>query len=240
MEIISQLNKNLDNLIILFQTNKPYIAGVVIPIFNRPEYVNKCFSTLKKSNLNGLAIILVDDNSNNITKDIIKNFSHPNIVHKIFKPSNKGMHDSFIKGFDYLLNNHNTIEYLITLDSDTIHKPNWFQEMLHIYKKYSINNNIIVTGFNTVPSHKILETNEDHHIKKSCGGVSMMFNKGMYNEFIKNSFLRTKNGWDWDVMKHCETKNIPIICTKPSVIQHIGVRGIHSSYDGKYDIAIDF
>lgn len=240
MNILSQLNNNIDNLINILKINKQYIAGVVIPVFNRPDYVKRCLNTLENSNLNNLAIVLVDDNSLNETKDLVQSFSHPNVVYKIFKPANKGMHDSFVKGFDYLINNYDTIKYLITLDSDTIHKPNWFQEMLHIYNKYSKEHDIIVTGFNTVPSHKILKTNDDHYIKQSCGGVSMMFNKKMYNEFIKNSFLRTRNGWDWDVMKHCETKNIPIICTKPSVIQHIGARGIHSSSDGKYDIALDF
>ena len=50
---------------------------------------------------------------------------------------------------------------------------------------------------------------------------------------------RPKSGWDWIVVYKANELNIPLIATKPSVIQHIGITGMNSNKQ-KYDYAEDY
>ncbi len=46
--------------------------------------------------------------------------------------------------------------------------------------------------------------------------------------------------WDWLMVEQMHDHNYPILCTRPSVIQHIGRDGLWSSSNGTYDVAIDY
>jgi mannosyltransferase OCH1-like enzyme len=49
---------------------------------------------------------------------------------------------------------------------------------------------------------------------------------------------KSANGWDWSLVSICESENIRMICTKPSVVQHTA-KGLHN-FCNKYEKSIDF
>ena len=95
----------------------------------------------------------------------------------------------------------------------------------------------IVTGFNTDINHLIIEEKNDHYIKNSMGGINMLFTKDTYINIIRPT-LNTLQ-WDCDVCSVLKKENGLLLCTKPSVIDHIGENGLWSQPD-KYNKSIDF
>lgn len=217
-------------------------TGIVIPVYNRIEFVKQCFESLSKADLRGVIIVIVDDNSNEETKRLIREFDCPNVIHKIFKTANRNMHDSFVQGFDHICDICKDVRFLVTLDSDTVHKQNWIQEMVRIFDLYKMQNidkqDPIVTGFNCVKSHPILESFKEYHIKESCGGVNMLITREYYQKEARNILATKGNMWDWEIIYSLRRNNMKILCTNPSVVQHIGSYGLHSGKE--FDQAEDF
>lgn len=47
------------------------------------------------------------------------------------------------------------------------------------------------------------------------------------------------NGWDWQLVALCHSRNVALISTKPSVVEHVGVTGLTSS-EKKFEKSNDF
>lgn len=240
-------------LLFLFKTNfetfetRKYKYGILICCYNRPEYLEKTLESLKLTDLNDSIVYIIDDNSNNIdTINLIKNFDMPNVVVKKERNNvNLGITKSLEKGFTYL---YSHCEYLTNLDSDVILKPNWLSALSDVHtegkKTFPNAKNLIISGFNCTSTcyHKIQETIKNFHVKKTIGGVNTFFHKSFFKDYVH--VLRTTNknkniGWDWNLCDYCDIKNIPILVSNPSVVQHIGFTGLNS--DGsRADVAEDF
>jgi hypothetical protein len=94
----------------------------------------------------------------------------------------------------------------------------------------------ITTGFNTI-NHPIIQMKENHCIKSSIGGINMFFNKKVYKEVVRNSLLNI--GWDFTVVEKLRELDGIMVCTTPSVVQHIGHSGIWSD-EHRLDVAVDY
>jgi GT2 family glycosyltransferase len=221
-----------------------YKYGLVICCFNRPEYVNQTFQSLKKSNIQDTHICIIDDFSDdNKVSQLIEQFNMNNKNIKITKLKNKknlGISKSLLKGFTYL---YSKCDYLLNIDSDVIMNKNWLDTLYKTYNIFKLNNknDCIVTGFNCIEScdHKIIHETNDYNVKSSIGGINMFFNKSVYDKIIKNVLIKSDKSWDWDVVNETIKYNIKLITTKPSCIQHIGFSGLNSN-NNRYDTADDF
>jgi len=224
-----------------------YEIGLVITTFNRPHYVAKCFKSLQNSVLDNVIIVIVDDASDmEETISLIKDFSMPNVpVIKIFKKERKGfaVHQSLQVGWDLLSEKYHC-DYLCNLDSDSLVTNNWLNRLLAIYKiQRPKRGPLIVTGFHA-HSHSVLKEYDDYRIKKSIGGLNMFFDLPLYQQIIRPHLQiirpHLENNWDWQVIGAMQQFRYPIVCTKPSVIQHLGKMGQWSNPERGYDIALDF
>tara|TARA_B100000674_G_scaffold461453_1_gene440431 strand:- start:24 stop:833 length:810 start_codon:yes stop_codon:yes gene_type:complete len=225
-------------------------VGIVISCFNRPDYLSKTLKSIRKSNMNNTILCLIDDHSadSNIWK-IIQNFNIENSkceIIKIRNNKNLGIRYSLKKGWDLL---YPMCTYLCNVDSDVIVKKDWLFRLRNIEnksKKIFNTHHVIVSGFNCTKSckHHIKEVYPLFYKKNTIGGINMFFNNYTYKNIIFPilSKGRINMGWDWEVCHKASDKKCPIIVTRPSVIQHIGIYGLNSSKKGKirYDIAEDF
>jgi glycosyltransferase involved in cell wall biosynthesis len=236
--------------------NKQYKYGIIICCYNRPEFLKKTLESLKHTNkedLNQSIIYIIDDHSDNKeTTKIIEDYDIKNLdgVDTLGLKINRNRHNigiakSLEKGFTYL---YPKCEYLTNIDSDVLVKPNWLSKLQEVYERSNrdINdgNGVLVSGFNCTPlncEHKILSSNDLYHVKRSIGGINTFFHRDKYDDYI-NVIGNVKNGahWDWRLCDHCKRQHIPIIVSKPSVIQHIGFNGLNSFGKEKYDYAEDF
>jgi len=252
---IYQLLPNDYGTIELFVPNKYIkpIVGIVVPVFNRFEYLSKFLESLNKTNLSQSALVFMDeslsdetniDEDKKKTNELIKKYKNDEtIIIKIFKKKHGNMFDSILTGLDMLAT---FCYYLSTIDSDTIHSKNWIDDIINTFEL--VNNkvkhdNILLSGFNTVNCgrHTIIDTKEKYVIKNSVGGCHLFFNKKIYYDTIRCSIISYK--WDTNIVTAIKRLNeYVIITTKPSVVEHIGYvsSGHRNAIDNTYDISVDF
>jgi len=223
--------------------------GIVVPIFSRHNYLEQFFKSLRNSEMKDCLLILIDES---LTKDVdedkqivnamVKNFTFCGVnLIKIYKKNHGNMHDSILRGCDIA---NMFCQYIITIDSDTIHNKNWVSKLLEVYNDISINSNenVVISPFNTInmKRHTIKEEKLTYYIKNSIGGCCLLFNQRIYIKYIRCTLISHK--WDTNLITNINNNYGLIAVTKPSVIDHIGFQssGHRSSDNGTYDVALDF
>lgn len=239
-------------------------VGLVITTYNRPRYLARTLRSLAAGSLEKTALVIIDDGSQSRrTLDLIRGFSLPGVpITKVFRKRRVrsfndvgfpvalrfrkraqgfGVHDCLRIGWRYLLD-HTPYRYLANLDSDTLVRPWWLSEILRLHREQRDRRGpIIVTGYNSC-KHLIRQDLGDHYVKESIGGVNMLFEADLFDSLIEPN-LRYEEplqiGWDWLLVRAAERKGYPLLCAKPSVIQHIGRIG-RFSFFVQFDQALDF
>lgn len=222
-------------------------VGIVVAVFNRPEYLKTTLNSVSKSNLKNCILCIIDDYSTDSKcLKLIQDFRHNDCeVIKIRNDKNVGIRYTLQKGWKLLAPK---CEYLCNIDSDVLVKKNWISKLIEAEfdSRLLLNKkNVIVTGFNCVQSchHKIKNVYKTFYTKNTIGGINMFFSNSTYLYIVKEilEYGRPNLGWDWEICKKSKSKKIPIVVTKPSVIQHIGIEGLNSRKEKKrYDTAEDF
>ena len=216
----------------------PFRLGVVIPTFNRPEYLKYTLFSIANSDLSGqsLVFLLFDDTSAEDTVQLIRDFKLGSIpIIKIFtnrinlvKQNNytvlpgSAFPFTIRYGCDILF--QLGCEYVMSSDSDAMVCHDWLRivntTLDKIKDKY-----FILSGFRCQDSyHKVLSDGPDYALLNSLGGISMTFNKNTFYDVMKDTIY--DYSFDWIISDTCKKRNYPIYLTKPSIVQHIGV---HSS-----------
>lgn len=220
--------------------------GLVITTFNRPWYTWRTFRQLRQSLIgNNTAIAVVDDASTSpLTVALINGLSIGNApLTKIMNRDSTGfnVHRSLRKGWDYLLEHHDC-RYLCNIDPDVVMKPGWLDSLQALHQRERARQGqLIVTGFDA-HTHPVTEVHEDYSLKKSVGGLNMFFDAALYHEIVRPNLKyddQSKIGWDWCVVEAMQECGYSLLCTRPSMLQHIGKTGKFSSRS-HYDRAEDF
>ncbi len=103
-------------------------VSVVIPTYNEykniPILFEKIFNVFKKNKING-EIIVVDDNSEDGTSKVVKNYTKNHAVQLIIRKDEKGLASACLKGFDY-----SNGEVIIVMDADLQHPPEKIPELI--------------------------------------------------------------------------------------------------------------
>lgn len=241
-----------------FNSHKKYKFGCIISFYNRKDFVLNTFESLNNSFLpDNLLFIIIDDGSSDQFPVYL---NHDYILLK--KKKNYGISHSLVVGWDLI--NLLNIEYFINLDSDVKVSSNWISALFNAHSLHSkLNSNFLATGFNGV-CHKIIQNKKNYSIKQTIGGVNLFFSKSMYtlvrksltslqrvpasvDEILDSLELYGSNpklhpvytGWDWALMSICEKEKIDLICTSPSVVQHVGSYGLTSSPNFT-EVSLDF
>ena len=97
--------------------------SIIIPHWNGIEVLSECLSSILKSNFNSYEIIVVDNNSTDGSQKWIKE-NYPDI-HLIENDSNHGYAGGCNNGADAAKG-----EYVLFLNNDTIHEPDWLAHLL--------------------------------------------------------------------------------------------------------------
>ena len=146
------------------------------------------------------------------------------------------VHDALREGIDALLAADPSVRTLVILDAEMRLHPMWLVQLRALFERERPTRGpLIATAFHT-PHHAVLEEHADLRVKASLGGCNMMFDVPLYHEVIRPNLRR---GWDWCVVQQMRERGYPMLCTRPSFVQHVGVRGVFSN-PGAVDQAPDF
>lgn len=223
-----------------------FAIGLVVTTWNRPWYAWRTLRCLRRS-LEGsnVAVAVVDDASTSrATRAAIRQFARSGLpVATLLKRKHRGfdVHNSLKMGWDYLRREHGC-EYLVNVDADVLSKPGWLDTLQCLFRReHASRGPLLLTGFNA-HSHPVLEQHEDYCVKQSLGGMNTFFDIALYDELVRPNlvFDRENNwGWDWYVVKALREAGYPMLCSTPSVLQHIGRIGQWSRWR-HYDKALDY
>ena len=207
---------------------------LIIPIYERPKYLWQTLQSIEYSGF-GLAktekIILSDDGSVNpnielMCTDFLKDRNGQYIKHP-----NYGIAGNMKTAIDLCGDS----DIIITLDSDFIVKKDFKNRLIKPLENEGVDT--IITGFNAT-SHPIQYQLKGYQycIKHSIGGGNLCFTWQTYMKHIRPSLV--DNMWDWRMVRSIQNSHGRLLCTTPSVVQHIGV---HSTVGHiRADIAVDF
>jgi len=223
-------------------------VAILIPTYNRPEYLKKCFISLKKTFLkeNTLIYIIDDGSTNNETIELINCFNKKNcIIKRVFKKENSGIQDSLLNSIEYCFDNK--YDYIIILNSDII-VNNYFYDMMVYYKELFSNN--IISGFNTLTlgesgkeRHPIIYDGNFYIKKKTCGAPCIGIDKKIYEKYFKEILIeyqkKRRSAYDTAATRKASNDGCYIICTVPSVAEHIGFDST-MKHNNSPDVSVDF
>jgi len=219
--------------------------GLAIATYNRPEYVRRMFEHLRQSSLDDAIVAVIDDASSSAeTRQLIHDLSLGSTpIVRIFRTRRRGFAvDETLRFAWDLLAGEYGCTLLGNIDSDTIMKPAWLQRLVEVFRRERARQGpLIMTGFNS-PTHSVLAEAGDYCLKSSLGGLNMLFDADLYREVVRPNMRydpMSQTGWDLHVVNRTRELGYPLLCLRPSVIQHIGVVGRFSSA-GSYDVADDY
>lgn len=204
--------------------------AILITTYNRPAYLKRCLDSLKRVNLQGAEIVIMDDASDDEqVKELIKPYL------KIIKHKREGICDSLLRGLSVAF--FEGADIVISLDADAIVRNDFLQVLLKLHNQFP---GKIITGFHstTMGRHEIISTGEGYAEKKSVGGINMLFTKQTWERYAKPALEKCivqPDNWDNNTCKLAGS----VICAVPSVVQHIGIESSLGHHDNP-DVADDF
>ena len=274
---------------------------IIIPTYNRPDYLRNCLASLENTYLPpDVMIYIIDDGSGgndywlvkylssvsgpecshgkgkevvyernkaealvrsgvckkirsegyrgDEVKKIIEAFTPSCRVKVTYKGENRGVYDSLIMGHEWAFDNG--YDYVISLADDII-VNNYFYSYMSYYKSIFPNN--IISGFNTLtnsekgtPRHPVDKDGGWYVTKKTSGSACTGVDRALYDKYIRPAIderMKRQRWYDTLATANAHKGGNGVICTVPSVAQHIGIDsklGHHFNPDIAYDFKIRY
>ena len=153
---------------------KTYRVDIIIPVYNSKNFILSTLKSIIHQTYKNWRIILVDDNCNDGTSELITNFINNNINKKkiIFIKNKKNKGQAYSRNLALKYCNS---EYIAFIDSDDLWEKNKLKKQI----KYMVDNAFSFT----YSDYKSIKKNNIKIIK-----TPNFFN---YNSFIKNTSIAT-------------------------------------------------
>lgn len=197
--------------------------GILIPCYNRPEYLKQCLWSLERVELPEFTdILIIDDCSTNAdTVQLIDKFTHQTArVFKQRSPENAGIKKVLLCGYNDLFSKLFNNDLVINFDSDAIIHPTCITELI----KHYIPGTLLTAFHSTTRAangderHIIISEQQHTYLKRSVGGINFCIDKQAYENHVKPA-LQVEIG-NWDNMACISAGGA--YCLKTSLVQHIG------------------
>ena len=109
---------------------------VVIPTYNEADNLASLVVRIFDLNIDGLRLIIVDDSSPDGTGELARSLSLEYEIKVISRPSKEGLGTAYKEGFGFALSTD--CNFVIQMDADLSHRPEYIPEMLELLKKYDV------------------------------------------------------------------------------------------------------
>jgi dolichol-phosphate mannosyltransferase len=114
-------------------------TAVVVPTFNEAENIGKLLTEIFDLDIDGLEVIVVDDNSPDGTGKAVKNMmKNDQRIHLIERPEKMGLGTAYVAGFKYALSYG--AEHIFEIDADFSHDP----KMIPVFLKNTEKNDLVI------------------------------------------------------------------------------------------------
>ena len=151
-----------------------YRVDIIVPVYNSKNFIQDTLESIIRQSYKNWRILLIDDNSNDGTSEIIKNFINNNVNKKkfIFIKNKKNKGQAFSRNLALKYCNSKFIAFI---DSDDIWQKNKLKKQINFMLKYNYDF--------TYSDYKSIKNNKIKTIK-----TPNFFN---YKNFTKNTSIAT-------------------------------------------------
>lgn len=136
--------------------------SIVIPLFNKANYIAKTINSVLNQTYNEFELIVVDDGSTDNSYNIVKEIKDPRIL--LLKKENGGASSARNLG---IKNSH--FDYIALLDGDDLWKSNFLEEMNELIIAYS-DDLFFASNFLFIKDSKALKSKVKVDIEKDKSG----------------------------------------------------------------------
>lgn len=109
------------------EKKKEYKVSVIIPVYNKAEFLRECIDSIVNQTLDSLEIVIVDDGSTDNSPQIIEEYRKRYCNIKVITQENQGVIKARIRGYK-----NATGEYIGWIDADDFAEKDMFEKL---YKK---------------------------------------------------------------------------------------------------------
>ena len=149
------------------------MIDVIIPVYNTPIIdLERCLNSIIKQTYMNYKVYIIDDGSNDITKNYLDDFvkNKDNFIVKHIK--NNGVSNARNLGIEI-----SSSKYITFVDADDTLENNFFQEAYELIEKYNLD--VIIGGYNEIKNSNIIRT------RLSLPGLHIYEGKTIDNFFEK-------------------------------------------------------
>jgi glycosyltransferase involved in cell wall biosynthesis len=206
--------------------------GLVVPIFNRPEYLRRSLESIASTQCAHTIYIVNDASTDSEANRLFADFNCPfaGSLKKV-NLSNRNVQGCLLAGWKHFFDEG--FDVLANLDSDTLVKPDWLGNLVDLHLRFP---RTIITGFNTM-THPVKGAESDFCVKDTIGGINLLFGRHLFP--VIEPCLDVLE-WDWKLCGVMRKLGRQFIVSRPSVVQHIGDHGLTSGPGKGFPTAFDF
>ena len=206
-----------------------------ITTYNRLEVLQKSIVSLRNSKLPENCVIRVyDDCSTDFTREDLWKLI-PEAEDIIVQNQNVGSDSNIWSMYRDFVKRNNKGDIFVNCDSDLIYSVNWLQEALLLFDR----TDGVMSVFNS-STHDVLDDGNDDLIqKKDIGSAGTFFSWDVLDAIIKKYPVMFQGSFDYAWCRYLGEQGIRLLCSKMSLVQHIGINGYNSDLS-KFDYGMGF
>lgn len=208
------------------------IISIIVPVRNSENTLSECLLSILNNEYKNFEVIVVDNNSNDNSKNIITDFVKKDNRFKYVFENKTGRGKARNKGLNYVKN-----EIILMTDSDCVVPKYWITEMI---KPIINENENIVMGYqeNCQKNYfSVMEQNEDLKRTNIKSNSKYINNLDTKNFAAKKSILQEyrfdenlKAMEDWDLYIRLKYKGIKIRFLRDIKVKHYYNNSVYSLY----------
>lgn len=151
-------------------------VSIIIPVYNAEPFLERCVNSCIQQTLPNIEIILVDDCSTDLSREIIKNLQnrYPDLIRSIFLPVNSRQGAARNRGIDIASG-----EFLAFVDADDWIEP----DMCEVLYRLAIENNADMAGANLFYTHDGKDEYAKYKYSSMDFGQQNKNNVGVYSYY---------------------------------------------------------
>ena len=175
--------------------------AVIIPTYNEKENIDKLINDIFSLKIDGLEIVIVDDNSPDGTANIVADIKKVNDkLHLINRPKKMGLGTAYIAGFRFAL--ENGAEHFFEIDADFSHDF----KMIPIFLD-NIQNADLVVGSRYISGGKTLNWDKKRKLVSYFGNIYARIILGVPIRDLTTGYKCYRR----EIIEYINTKNITSI-----------------------------
>lgn len=178
-------------------TKPNYNYLIIVPAYNACKHLPELIKRVEKAGISKKKLLFINDGSTDTTFEYLTK----NDLNFLNNKENKGKGFSLKKAFDQITQKQPEIDFVITMDSDLQHEPEFLPGFIEMYKKAKGNLEIILGNrlHNTkaMPLERILSNKLTSFFVSIMCGVKILDSQSGYRllstEVLKTIKLQTNN-----------------------------------------------